>query len=68
MGIRKAEIDDWREICELLNELDYPKTEPFIKSKMERLLNHPDEELLVYEYDGKVVAFITFYYTNCFGR
>ena len=62
MGIRKAKIDDWKEISELLNQLDYPGTESFIIGKIEKLLNHPDEELLVYEYKGRVIAFISLHF------
>ncbi|HBV68244.1 MAG TPA: GNAT family N-acetyltransferase [Clostridiales bacterium] len=62
MGIRKAIIDDWKEISELLEQLDYPNTESFIKVKIEKLLNHPDEELLVYEYEERVIAFISLHF------
>jgi len=43
-------------------QLDYPDTETFIKEKIEKLLIHPDEELLVYEDDEKVIAFISMHY------
>lgn len=29
MGIRKAKIEDWKQISLLLNQLDYPDTGPF---------------------------------------
>src|SRR4051794_10899203 len=62
MGIRKAKIEDWKAINELLNQLDYPDTETYIKDNIEILLAHPDEELLVYEDDGKVLAFISLHF------
>ncbi len=62
MGIRRAQIDDWKEISHLLNQLDYPGTESFMRDKIEKLLKHPDEELLVYEYEGNVIAFISLHF------
>lgn len=62
MGIRKAKVDDWKTICELLNQLDYHNTESFMKEKIETLLKHPDEELLVYETSGKIIAFISIHF------
>ncbi|MGN7939541.1 hypothetical protein [Virgibacillus sp. 6R] len=35
MGIRKADVEDWKQISLLLNQLDYPNTEHFIKEKIE---------------------------------
>ncbi|KRF58279.1 GNAT family acetyltransferase [Bacillus sp. Soil768D1] len=62
MGIRTAKVDDWKAISKLLDQLDYPDTETFIKEKIEKLLIHPDEELLVYEDDERVIAFISLHY------
>ena len=62
MGIRKAEIQDGDAISKLLNQLDYPDTDAFIKKKLEKLLSHPDEELLVYEDGGEVTAFISIHF------
>lgn len=62
MGIRKAKIDDWKRISVLLNQLGYLDTELFMKEKIEKLLVHPDEKLLVYECDGKVIAFISLHF------
>ncbi len=62
MGIRKAEIQDGDAISKLLNQLDYPDTDAFIKKKLEKLLSHPDEELLVYEDGGEVIAFISIHF------
>lgn len=62
MGIRTAKVDDWKSICELLKQLDYPNTESFMKEKIETLLNHPDEELLVFETPGNIIAFISIHF------
>ncbi len=62
MGIRKAEIQDGDAISKLLNQLNYPDTDAFIKKKLEKLLSHPDEELLVYEDGGEVTAFISIHF------
>ncbi|WEG13526.1 GNAT family N-acetyltransferase [Pullulanibacillus sp. KACC 23026] len=62
MGIRKARVGDWKSVCGLLEQLDYYDTESFIREKIEALINHPDEELLVYEISGKVIAFISIHY------
>lgn len=62
MGIRKAKVDDWKAISELLNQLGYPNTEIFMKEKIEQFLIHPDEELLVYEDSERVVAFISLHF------
>ncbi|MFG3612549.1 hypothetical protein [Rummeliibacillus stabekisii] len=38
MVIRKAVIEDWKQISSLLDQLDYSNTESFIKEKLEVLL------------------------------
>ncbi|MBU2700133.1 N-acetylglutamate synthase-like GNAT family acetyltransferase [Sporomusaceae bacterium BoRhaA] len=62
MGIRNAEITDWKDIQGLLKQLDYSDTDSFLQDKIKTLLNHPDERLLVYECDGKVVALISIHF------
>ena len=62
MGIRKAKISDWKDISRLLVQLGYPGTEPFMEDKLERLLRHPDEEVLVYEYEGEAVGIISLHF------
>ncbi|MBU2699503.1 GNAT superfamily N-acetyltransferase [Sporomusaceae bacterium BoRhaA] len=62
MGIRNAKISDWKEIMELLQQLDYSDTDSFLQEKIKTLLDHPDERLLVYEYDEKIVAFISIHF------
>ncbi|WHY15317.1 GNAT family N-acetyltransferase [Peribacillus frigoritolerans] len=62
MGIRRANIKEWKAISDLLGQLDYLYTETFIKDNIERLITHPDEELLVYEDNERVIAFISMHY------
>ncbi|MEB4783996.1 GNAT family N-acetyltransferase [Paenibacillus polymyxa] len=60
--IRAAKMEDWKGISKLLTQLCYPDTEFFIKDNMERLLIHPDEELMVYEDEGCIVACISIHF------
>ena len=60
--IREARADDWQDIEELLEQLGYPNTEMFMQEKIEKLILHPDEELLVFEEADKVVACISMHY------
>ena len=62
MGIRKAKVEDWKQISLLLNQLDYPYTEPFIKEKVEILLRDPNEVFLVFEEDQSVIALISVHF------
>lgn len=62
MGIRTANVEDWQKIYLLLNQLDYPNTDTFIKEKIETLLIDPNEELLVYEEDKEVIALISIHF------
>ncbi len=62
MGIRDAEITDWKDIKDLLTQLDYSNTDSFLQEKIKLLLDHPDEKLLVYEYDKKVIAIISIHF------
>lgn len=59
MGIRKAMMGDKLAIQNLLNQLGYDNTEVFLKEKLEMLLKHPDEELLVYEQENKVIGLMS---------
>lgn len=58
MGIRRATLSDHDAIKNLFDQLDYLDSESFLRKKMEIVLNNPLEELLVYELENKVVAFI----------
>ncbi|MDR6125320.1 GNAT superfamily N-acetyltransferase [Bacillus sp. SLBN-46] len=62
MGIRTANVEDWKQISLLLNQLDYPDTETFIKEKIETLLTEPNEELLVYDKDSRIIALISIHF------
>ncbi|PAF19234.1 GNAT family N-acetyltransferase [Terribacillus saccharophilus] len=62
MGIRKAKVEDWKQISLLLNQLDYPDTKPFLKGKIETLLMNPNEMLLVFEEDQSVIAVISMHF------
>ena len=62
MGIRTANVGDWKGISLLLNQLDYPDTESFIKQKIATLVMDSNEELLVYEADERVIAFISIHF------
>jgi GNAT superfamily N-acetyltransferase len=55
-------IEDWKAISDLLSQLDYSDTETFIRNKIEKLIIHPDEDLLVYEDNERVIAFISMHY------
>jgi GNAT superfamily N-acetyltransferase len=61
MEIRRAQLSDAQAIQHLLRQLDYPDTAHFLK-KMERMLSAPDEVMLVYELNDKVVAFISVHF------
>jgi GNAT superfamily N-acetyltransferase len=59
--IRRAQSTDTEAIRDLIAQLDY---EPPInlEEKIRRLSNHPDEVLLVYEFDTEVVAFLSLHF------
>ena len=59
MSIRNATPEDHDAIKYLLDQLDYPGTEGFLHYKMIQLISHPSSALLVYESDGRVVAFLS---------
>lgn len=61
MGIRKAKVEDWHAISLLLHQLDYRDTQTFIQERIEKLLNDPNEELLVYE-EEVVIAVISIHF------
>jgi N-acetylglutamate synthase-like GNAT family acetyltransferase len=60
--IRPANLEDKKDISRLLMQLGYQDTEFFIKRNMERLLADPNEELMVYEAEGRVIACISLHY------
>ncbi|WP_409340546.1 GNAT family N-acetyltransferase [Paenibacillus sp. MBLB4367] len=62
MGIRRAKVEDWREISELMDQLGYPDTKSFMPGRIKQLIELPDEELLVYELEGKAVAVLSIHF------
>lgn len=62
MGIRPVRIDDHKRISELLEQLGYPGTAPFMADKMARMIECPDEQVLVYEIQGVVQALISLHF------
>lgn len=62
MGIRPVKIEDHNRISELLEQLGYPGTAPFIAEKIARMIDSPDEYLLVYEIEGVVQALISLHF------
>jgi GNAT superfamily N-acetyltransferase len=58
MHIRKAHLNDHKSIRDLLDQLGYPGTKDFLKDKMKIIIANPNAELLVYELEGRVIAFI----------
>ena len=66
--IRKAKVSDWPQIRLLLDQLEYKGTEGFLEARIERLVNDPDEALLVYEEDlaggkeAKILGFISLHF------
>jgi len=58
MSIRNALLKDAPAITALLDTLEYPGSEIFIKDKMEQMFHNPYVYILVYEDGGKVLAFI----------
>jgi len=62
MSIRKATLADHKAIKHLLEQLEYPATPDLIKNRMEAMLHHPDQQILVYEDQGKIVGFISLHF------
>lgn len=60
--IRAANVEDREDITRLLTQLGYPDTRLFMKEKIERLLADPNEELMVYEAEGCVIACLSLHY------
>lgn len=58
MPVRNAQLQDAPAIIALLDALDYPRSEAFIKDKMEQMFANPYVHILVYEDEGKVLSFI----------
>ena len=59
--IRPAALSDAPAITALLTQLGYPDTAVFLHQKLAKMLDHPDEILLVVEVENQVLAFISFH-------
>ena len=62
MIIRKAEKKDTKYIRSLLEQLGCLTEEGFVEDKLDLVMNHPDQTLLVYESDKNVIAFISLHF------
>lgn len=62
MAIRRANSEDINTIISLLNQLGYQGTEEFMEGKLQRLINHLDEELVVWEESNQVVALMSIHF------
>ncbi len=60
--IRHATPADGQAITELLNDLGYPGSEPFIERRINELNHSPDADLFVATLSGQVVGFIAIHF------
>lgn len=61
-NIRDARPDNINEIRILLEQLGYPRSIDFLKKKIEAMLADNSYRIIVYELNGKAVAFMTIHY------
>lgn len=66
--IRPATAVDAAALVELLDQLGYPDTGPFIGRRVAQLLVHPDALLLVAEQDGRVLGVISLHFVPQLAR
>lgn len=62
MAIRKAKLGDIDSIAILMDQLGYPCPKEFLGEKLQKLINHPDEELIVWEENSLVTAVISLHF------
>ncbi|HWK08213.1 MAG TPA: GNAT family N-acetyltransferase [Puia sp.] len=63
MSIRRARVSDWQSIKLLLDQLEYPGTASFLEARIARLVEDPDEVLLVYADSGeRILGFISLHF------
>ncbi len=62
MSIRNAKTEDGDAIIVLLDQLGYNGSGKFMQEKLQRLIDHPDEEFVVYEEDSRVIAFMSIHF------
>lgn len=62
MNIRKANTNDETVIASLLSQLGYPETKTFLNKRIGMLASDPEEDLVVGEEDGCVVAVLSLHF------
>lgn len=62
LAVRPAHRGDAPAIADLLDQLGYAHTLGFLPARIEQLVAHPDEALLVAELDGAVPAVISIHF------
>ncbi|PKH20510.1 GNAT family N-acetyltransferase [Enterobacterales bacterium CwR94] len=62
MKIRHATEQDAYALSALLTELGYADTETFITRQLQRLMAHPDEQLLIAEEGDTVLGFLSLHF------
>ena len=62
MAIRNADSGDINSIVLLLEQLGYPDTGKFMEAKLQRMISHDDEELVVYEENSEVLAVMSIHF------
>ncbi len=60
--IRQALHTDWPGISRLLDQLEYPGTDRFLKSRLAQLLDDPAEVLLVWEDNSSILGFLSLHF------
>lgn len=74
MTIMRAQVEDYKEISVLLEQLGYNDTELFLQDKIRESLVNSTEEILVYKIENKVVALLSINFIpqlalkGCFAR
>lgn len=62
MSIRRAKQEDTQAIGSLLAQMEHPTAESLVAEKLALLIGHPDHELIVYELEDQVVAFMSIHF------
>ena len=62
MEIRKAKPTDSIRISELLLQLEYPVYDEFIEERVAELSQHQNEELIIAEKEGKIIAVLSIHF------
>jgi len=62
MAIRNADSGDINSIVLLLEQLGYHDTGKFMEAKLQRMISHADEELILYEENSEVLAVMSIHF------